>query len=281
MSIAFNLSQFANNVNNTGQANLTTAVTGVLPVANGGTGLSSPGASGNVLQSNGTGFVSTNVAFWPGMRGQAFTSSGTFTIPSGITALKVTVVGGGGGSGAGVKNINGWTGGYSGGGGAGGVAIKYLTGLTPGNTLSITVGLGGTPGMGSANPTAGGIGGTSTIASGTQTITTVYAYGGLGSNVVLNDSGLGDVRGAAGGATLNADIGANGAPGTNGSFIDGYLTNGYGGGGTGGNSPFGGGGLPDYNGTGYGSGAGGRSYYDTSNAYGGKTGANGIVLIEW
>ena len=33
----------------------------------------------------------------PGVLGQTFTSSGTFTIPSGVTALKVTVVGGGGG----------------------------------------------------------------------------------------------------------------------------------------------------------------------------------------
>jgi hypothetical protein len=37
-----------------------------------------------------------------GLRGQIFTSSGTFTIPAGVSALKLTVVGGGnnGGSGA-------------------------------------------------------------------------------------------------------------------------------------------------------------------------------------
>jgi hypothetical protein len=41
------------------QVVLTTDVTGVLPVANGGTGLSAPGASGNVLRSNGTTWTSS------------------------------------------------------------------------------------------------------------------------------------------------------------------------------------------------------------------------------
>ena len=73
--------------------------------------------------------LATAAGIIPGMKGQVFTSSGTFTIPTGVTALKVNVVGGGGGSGSG----------YSGGGGAGGAAISYLTGLTAGNTLTVTV----------------------------------------------------------------------------------------------------------------------------------------------
>jgi hypothetical protein len=59
MSQAFNLSQFANKVNTSGQASLTTAVTGTLPVANGGTGITSAGSNGNVLTSNGTSWVSS------------------------------------------------------------------------------------------------------------------------------------------------------------------------------------------------------------------------------
>jgi len=39
----------------------------------------------------------------PFIKGQAFTSNGTFTIPTGVTALKVTVVGGGGGGGGTAK----------------------------------------------------------------------------------------------------------------------------------------------------------------------------------
>jgi hypothetical protein len=58
MTQAFNLSQFANKVNTSGQADLTTAVSGTLPVANGGTGVTSAGTSGNILTSNGTAWVS-------------------------------------------------------------------------------------------------------------------------------------------------------------------------------------------------------------------------------
>lgn len=46
MTQAFNLSQFANKVNTSGQADLTTAVTGLLPVANGGTGTATPSLVG-------------------------------------------------------------------------------------------------------------------------------------------------------------------------------------------------------------------------------------------
>jgi hypothetical protein len=56
-----------------------------------------------------------------------YTSSGTWTVPSGVTKCKVTVVGAGGG---------GW---YSSGGG-GGTAIKLVSGLTPGSGIVVTVG---------------------------------------------------------------------------------------------------------------------------------------------
>lgn len=96
-----------------------------------------------------------------GGRATVFTANGTFTIPTGITAVKVTVVGGG----AGGNSI--W------GGTAGAAAIKYLTGLTSGNTLSVTVGAAGA-GTSSSSST----GGNSSVASGTQTITTIQANGG-------------------------------------------------------------------------------------------------------
>lgn len=41
---------------------LTTGVTGTLPAANGGTGLTSPGTAGNVLTSNGSAWVSSTPA---------------------------------------------------------------------------------------------------------------------------------------------------------------------------------------------------------------------------
>jgi hypothetical protein len=73
MTQAFNLSQFANKVNTSGQADLTTAVTGTLPVANGGTGAATL-TSNNVVLGNGTSAVQF-VA--PSTNGNVLTSNGT------------------------------------------------------------------------------------------------------------------------------------------------------------------------------------------------------------
>lgn len=76
-----------------------------------------------------------------------YTSSTTFTIPTGRTVLKITVVGGGGGGGGNAT--------YGGsGGGGGGTSVGYYL-VTPGNTLAVTVGSGGTGGS-----VTGGTGGT-------------------------------------------------------------------------------------------------------------------------
>lgn len=58
--VAWNGSDFVKLVSN--PVSLTTDVTGVLAAANGGTGLSSPGANGNVLTSDGTNWVSSPAA---------------------------------------------------------------------------------------------------------------------------------------------------------------------------------------------------------------------------
>jgi hypothetical protein len=88
------------NQNTTGTA---AGLSATLAVASGGTGITSAGTSGNVLTSNGSAFVSSANPF-TGANSQIFTSSGTFTIPAGITAIKVTVVGGGGGGAGGATN---------------------------------------------------------------------------------------------------------------------------------------------------------------------------------
>jgi hypothetical protein len=75
---------------------------------------------------------------------QTFTSSTTFVVPAGITNIaEVLVVAGGGGGG----------GTFGGGGGAGGVlyATNFL--VTPGASLTVTVGAGGTGGRGFGNGT--------------------------------------------------------------------------------------------------------------------------------
>ena len=68
---------------------------------------------------------------------QSFTSSGTFTVPTGVTAVDVLVVAGGGGSTDATSN-------YNGGGGAGGLIYRPGFSVTPGGTVSVTVGAGGT-----------------------------------------------------------------------------------------------------------------------------------------
>ena len=65
----------------------------------------------------------------------SFTSSGTFSVPSGVSSVNVLVVAGGGGAGYDA----------SGGAGAGGLIYRPGFSVTPGGTVSVTVGDGGTP----------------------------------------------------------------------------------------------------------------------------------------
>lgn len=222
MSQAFNLSQLANKVNTSGELDPSTGLSGPTPVAKGGTGLATltskgvmigngtssptfvaPGASGNVLKSNGTNWQSVAAGGYVGLNGQVFTSNGTFTIPSGITAVKVTMVGGGGGGGATGYDQSG------GGGGAGGTAYTYLSGLTSGLTLNVTIGGGG--GVGSSSGTSGA-GGTTSISSGTQTISTSGATGGGGGE---GGDTIYRYPGGGGGSTGAATLGVAGNGGLN------------------------------------------------------------------
>jgi hypothetical protein len=233
------------NLSNCTGVSLSGGVSGTLPVTAGGTGVTSTtayavqcggttstgalqsiasvGTSGQVLTSNGAGALPTFQAAAGGFSAmQTFTSSGTFTVPSGKTTVKVTVVGGGGGGAyvSGCANVSGGTGGTSsfgayasatgGGGGSGGngkstggsgsggdinlqggygsysdggsntgipggsfygfsygrggisaqtnegsgagggCSIKYITGLTPGATVSVTIGASGSGNAGTA-----------------------------------------------------------------------------------------------------------------------------------
>jgi hypothetical protein len=258
---------------------LSTGVTGTLLVANGGTGAATltannvllgngtsavqvvaPGTSGNVLTSNGTTWVSGAGA---GGNGQVFTASGTFTIPTGITRVKVTVVGGGGGGAGGYADPCGCNPDYDGGGGGGGgAAIKWLTNLTPGNTLTVTRGAGGGGGAGGSGLPSGATGGTSSVSSGTQTITTISATGGVGGSATGG--------GGAGGAGSNGDANPSGGGGNIGSSNTG---------GIGGSSVLGGAGASNSGAGGlYGGGGGGGR--QTGSAAGGA-GANGVIIFEW
>jgi len=78
---------------------------------------------------------------------ETFNSSGTFSVPSGLSSVNVLVVAGGGGGGkmhypAGAYHHAG------GGGGAGGLIYRPGFSVTPGGTITVTVGNGGSGGAG-------------------------------------------------------------------------------------------------------------------------------------
>lgn len=250
------------------------AVTGNITAGN----VSATNLSGAITSAQ----VTTALGYTPPTTGgfsnmQVFTSSGTFTVPTGITKVKVTVVGGGG-AGGGANN------GSGSGGGAGGAAISILTGLTPSNTLLVGV---GAAGAGVLNGT-GGAGGSSNVRSGTQTISTVSATGGSGG--AANGGAPG-----AGGSGSGGQLNSRGAPGFVGmSWTDtnnwpdstGYSSFWFATG-AGGNSIYGGGapsgGAQDTTGTAagnYGGGGGGAVSTAATNRTGGA-GSAGVVIVEW
>jgi hypothetical protein len=100
--------------------------------------------------------------------------SGTVTIPASPDSVVIEVWGGGGGGGFGVEGSN-----EGGGGGAGGYSKTTIASLTgeDGKTILYAVGVGGT---GSNTPDPGNTGGTSTVSSGTYTITPMISTGGAG-----------------------------------------------------------------------------------------------------
>jgi hypothetical protein len=170
-----------------------------------------------------------------------FNASGTWTVPTGVTAADMLVVGGGGAGGSG-------GGGHiAAGGGGGGEVIENLgTSVTPGTRFTITVGAGGIGGVGtSSSPTAGTAGGSSTLsAPGFTTITS--RGGGQGATYSINAgavlaAGTGaSVAGGGGGAAQVSLYAAgtggvsNGGSGNN-HTTDGNYQTGGGGGGAGGN----------------------------------------------
>lgn len=158
MTQAFNLSQLANNVNTSGQLNAAAGLYNQLPVANGGTGLSTAtgalvGAGstisaiaastlGNVLTSNGTTWTSAAAQGGPAPIVRIYTSPSPWTKPATLKGVKVTVVSAGGGGGG--ASISGTTGAKGGGGGATAFGA-FASPAIPG-PVTVTVGTGGAAG---------------------------------------------------------------------------------------------------------------------------------------
>jgi hypothetical protein len=235
-------------------------VTGILPVKNGGTGSSANANTANgvvVLDSNGKLPVVDGSQLTG--RSQLFTSNGTFTAPTGVTKVFITMVAGGGGGRGG--NDDG-----GGGGGGGECTILYPYTVTSAGEYAVVVGAAGTAGADGGY--AGGNGGASSfdslsVSGGAGATTSTGAAGG-GSRVPRDASGL-----TPGGSTFTA--GLYGGNGGNAIVHDG---------GGGGGSYYGIGGVQRTNGTGWGSGGGG-GYGASGNHQAGGAGTQGFVLVQW
>ncbi len=179
----------------------------------------------------------------------------TFTVPDGVYRIKCRVIGGGGGAGGSASAKSG------GGGGAGGYAEGWID-VTPGQTITITVGAGGQGGTAGNFGVSGGlssVGGFMSASGG--------AYGDAGGG----GTGAGGFGGAGTGGSVNS-VGSDGSDGT---------TTGAVGAGAGGGSALGG--STRSGGSGRNSlsiGGGGSASYTTA-AQSGGNGHAGAVILEY
>lgn len=211
-----------------------------------GLGGANYGTSGQFLKSNGPGAAATWGTAGGGFSNMTvFTSPGTFTTPASTTQIKVTVVGGGGGS------FGSPTGSIGSGGGGGGTAI-YVGPVSASTGYAVTVGAGGP---------APGTGGTSSFG------VLASATGGSGGGP---SSGVGGAGGAGSAGTLQIAGGGGGGGGSGAASIAGV----------GGSSYLGGGGAGGP-GTNPGRSYGGGGASGNSGANVGGTGAGGVVVVEY
>jgi hypothetical protein len=232
--------------------------------------------AGNVSRvgTNAPGEPLVQLPFHVQMPVRTFTSTGTWTVPAGVTSISVKLWGGGGGAGSTSAAI----------GGGGGLTTVTGISVSPGQVLAIEVGgggegsspggsSGGAPGGGnSASANCGGGGGYSGIkVSGSTTYIGIAGGGGGACYGAFGGAGGGDIGGNGGwiggssiagqggtqlaGGTGNTNSGCAGGVGGNGAAYQGGNWHGAGGGGY-----FGGGGSCYVNTTLAAGGGGGSSF---------------------
>lgn len=184
---------------------------GYLNTNAGGTGTdSSNWTSGDIVYMSSTGtwghkLLNNNIV--------VFTSSGTFTVPSGVSIVYISIIGGGG---------NGGEGSLAAGGGGGGsgqafIHIPYL--VTAGNSYTVTIGMGGSPGGNSVFDLFTALGGTNgdngnTGGAGGAAIPVFGSTGGGISNSGQSRSGGTGGKGAGSPFGNGSDVGSDGISGS-------------------------------------------------------------------
>ena len=230
--------------------------------------------------------------------------SGSWTVPSGVKTVKVTMIGAGGGGGGSAKGSDQC---YEGGGGGGGACTQFTMEVSSGSSYSYTIGTGGNGGKGKTTAVqGGGIVGEAGGDGGATTFGSYYVNGGKpGTGGLVYGSTKNNGKGGAGGSggSSPSTIFSGGAGGAGGKDGSGYghggsvLNAGGGGGGIGdstiynyatnaGYSPYTDssanasaqeGGKPGH----YGTGGGGDSGFDSGNYGVGGKGGDGLIILKY
>jgi hypothetical protein len=180
-------------INNTTVIDDTRTITNLstpLSRVQGGTGLSSSGAQGNVLTSDGSNWVTL-----PGPAIQEFSSSGTWTKPSGAEFVMVELWGAGGGGGSGARQASGTAAGAGGGGGGGGYITRMFNASELTDSVGVVIGSGG---GGAIAVTSNNTNGSAGVIGGATSFGKYFAaYGGIGGTGGTTTTGAGGRGGSA------------------------------------------------------------------------------------
>jgi hypothetical protein len=217
----------------------------------------------NIVVATGAPFINFKLpSLRPGFAAmQVFNASGNFTVPNGVSAVKVSMIGGGGAAGY-HSTLPGA------GGGAGGQASGIVGGLTAGQSIAVTVGEGGAA---PATPDNGNNGGTSSF--GAYMLATGGSGGEGGTTVQFAMAGGG------GGAGVGGQINRGGSMGSDCIVVASRGGDGGGpGNGRGASGP-----QPGLSAVGHGGGGGGGGAATGSSpvGYPGGAGAAGVVIVEY
>lgn len=189
-----------------------------------------------------------------GMTTITTSGAGTFVVPAGVYGIYVTTIGGGGGGGGNTTGSS-----LPGGGGGAGAGNRSYLSVTPGQSISYSVGAGGS---GGAPNNPGVQGGNTTFTGATGSV------GGAGGTATIKG-------GNGGGGDNNLGMGGPGGPGTYTPAL-GYWYGGQGGG------PGWIAHLDNTAGNGIGRGGGGAgASFNGGGAHSGGNGASGCIIVEW